>query len=523
MGAVRSEEEIRRLRACRQRLIEHLTGWVDPDGGVDSPCESRVLESALALPLLDAPGIGPDVRQPLRAYLEKARASAASRLDAVLATAALGLPVPNGSGLAREITKDIDHFTAGRKRVLLEAVLYAVGAIDEVTPTPPDIFDAGDLQVWKQVEMTACKVILARALGKQGEWIRHDDLGLLASLLRPDRIWEGNILVHLMALTALQRFPAYQQQTLNGLAALLAAQRPDGGFSLCSDMNVTITALAATALAEAGADPALLDRMTDWLAARQDATGGWVYNAATTQTDVETTSFVMEALQSAPHPRYTEHLRRGYPYLCRMQNSDGGVPNYQHGNPSETSITGETATILSTQPIHTAQVERAVRFIIDQQHADGGFSLNWSASDANVTLRACLGMQSAITYGRLQPPTEQAARHAVRRSTDFLGSRQNSDGGWGRQPGEPSDPTSTAFALCTLSRTRPDHPAAARAVTYLLNAQNPDGGFTAPPDTYSPRFILIDFPILPSIYALRALARPRASARPTTAPPVSDT
>ncbi|MET9644787.1 prenyltransferase/squalene oxidase repeat-containing protein [Streptomyces syringium] len=435
-----------------------------------------------------------------------------------MATAALGFPVPNGSVLVQEITKDIDHFTAGRKRVLLEAVLYAVGATGEATATPPEIFEAGDLQVWKQVEMTACKVILARALGKQGEWIRHDDLRLLASLLRPDRIWEGNILVHLLVLTALHGFPAYQQQTRNGLTALLAAQRHDGGFSLCPDMNVTITALAATALAEADADPALLDRMTDWLAARQDVTGGWVYNAATTQTDVETTSFVMEALQSAPHPRYTEHLRRGYPYLCRMQNPDGGVPNYQHGNPSETSITGETATILSAQPIHTAQVQRAVRFVIGQQHADGGFSLNWSASDANVILRACLGMQSAITHGRLQSPMEQAARHAVRRSTDFLGRRQNPDGGWGQQPGEPSDPTSTAFALCTLARTRPDHPAAARAASYLLNVQNPDGSFTAPPDTYSPRFIPIDFKILPSIYALRALAGHRASARTTTPP-----
>ncbi|MET9644799.1 prenyltransferase/squalene oxidase repeat-containing protein [Streptomyces syringium] len=495
----------RQAREAACRAAQYLAARVRPDGSIHAPCESRVLESALALRLLEAHEIGPNAQQ-LRAFLTAARRrSDASRLDMVLAAAALRLPVPEEAHLAEKITNGIDHFTAGRKRVLLETVLYAVGATGEVTPPPPEIFDAGDLQIWKQAEMTACKVILAHALGKHEEWIRQDDLRLLASLLRPDRIWEGNILVHLLVLSALHHFPGYQQQTRDGLTAILAAQRHDGGFTLCPDMNVTLTGLAATALAEADADQDLLQRMNNWIAARQDPTGGWVYSATTTQTDVETTAFVMEALHTVSPRTYSAQLRRGCTYLQRMQNPDGGVPNYQPSNPSETSITGETVTILSAQPRYTVPVQRAVYFIIDQQHADGGFALNWSASDTNVILRACHGMQNAITHGRLQPPLEQAARHAIHRSTAFLRNRQNPDGGWGQQPGQPSDPTSTAFALSTLGITHPDHDTAVRGATYLYNAQGPDGAFTAPPDTYSPRFIPIDFKPLPTIYALRAL------------------
>ncbi|MFE4605841.1 prenyltransferase, partial [Kitasatospora indigofera] len=57
------------LLRCRDRLARRVAARVGPDGLLRAPCESRVLESALALWLLTAEGAAPRARRRLARYL----------------------------------------------------------------------------------------------------------------------------------------------------------------------------------------------------------------------------------------------------------------------------------------------------------------------------------------------------------------------------------------------------------------------------------------------------------------------
>ncbi|MFE6331620.1 prenyltransferase/squalene oxidase repeat-containing protein [Streptomyces sp. NPDC057798] len=85
---------------------------------------------------------------------------------------------------------------------------------------------------------------------------------------------------------------------------------------------------------------------------------------------------------------------------------------------------------------------------------------------------------------------------------------QHADGGWGQLPDDPSDVLSTAQAVPVLAR-HGDPLSVSRAVTYLLNQQDPDGGFTSPPDQVGPRPLPFDYPVLTDIHALSALRSAR--------------
>lgn len=74
----------------------------------------------------------------------------------------------------------------------------------------------------------------------------------------------------------------------------------------------------------------------------------------------------------------------------------------------------------------------------------------------------------------------------------------------GQQPGDPSDATSTAYAATSITLRGNNSRARSRGHAYLRTVQQPDGAFTAPPDTCSPRPLLLNIEILPTIYALGA-------------------
>ncbi|MFI8499665.1 prenyltransferase/squalene oxidase repeat-containing protein [Streptomyces sp. NPDC085524] len=496
------------VHAAVQRAARHLAAQVGTDGMLNAPCESRALESALAFRLLERQRVLPDMHTKLQAFLETVhRDTYAGTVDKLLASAALHHHAVPTSDPADQIISHFRHFTAGRKRLLVQAVLHALGALEAVTWPSRDLFDTTGLQLWKQAEMTACKVILAHALGRQEE-ITDKDLECLAATQRDGTIWQANTLSHLLVLTALDHLPGQHDTVRRGLAALPAIQRSDGGLSLTPDMDTTLTGMAAAALAAAASDPLLQRHLADRLVDLQQPAGSWTFTPQAAQTDVETTFFVLEALHLTEPARYADSLRRGCDYLCDMQNPDGGLNNYAQGGASEASHTGQALTIWAAHDPHryASHIDRAARFVASQQEPDGSYALNWSASDANVILRTCHGLHTALAQGCLSLSAQEAARRAIDKSTRYLLTRQHEDGGWGQQPHHSSDPTSTAYALTTLTIVRPATQATARAAHYLCRTQRRDGGFHAPPDTYSPRPLVIDIKALPTIYALRALA-----------------
>src|SRR6266581_8888374 len=61
-----------------------------------------------------------------------------------------------------------------------------------------------------------------------------------------------------------------------------------------------------------------------------------------------------------------------------------------------------------------------------------------------------------------------------------LRSRQNADGGWSWANSGPSDAFATGQALFALSWHAGEDPDAARAATYLMEKQRPDGSWYSP-------------------------------------------
>ncbi|RSS76843.1 prenyltransferase/squalene oxidase repeat-containing protein [Streptomyces sp. WAC06614] len=453
-----------------------------------------MLESVLACRLLEDDDRHPDALAGVRSYLRAvARGGGLTPLDRAL----LGMP----SG--RDPLAGFAHHTAGRKRLLMGAILHAAGAGG--APAPPSVPDAvGGLHTWKQAELTACRVIRDRAAGSP---VAGHDLDALAGLLLKPRIFEGNHLPHLLFLLALRPYPAYRAAVRQGTDLLVATQHADGGFSVAESFDTWVTSIVATALSEAGTDRGSLARTADWLAARQADDGGWSYTPQATQTDMDTTYTAMAFLHHHDPARYAPHLAAGYAYVRGLQNDDGGWPTYRRGTPSEPAMTGGALAVLAQHCApHAQQIAAGVRWLAASQRPDGTFERGWSLADGNAIFRAVHGLTAVRDRLPLPPPAAEAVEQALGRAADRLERTHNRDGGWGQQPGRASDPVSTGYALAALGLLhRPSRIPAALA--YLSACRRPDGSFDAPADTAAPRPIPVDVPVLAPAYVLRGLAR----------------
>ncbi|MFE1791961.1 prenyltransferase/squalene oxidase repeat-containing protein [Streptomyces sp. NPDC059525] len=295
------------------RLREHLVARIDHQGLVRSACGSRVLETVLASRLLQDDDRHPDALAAARSYLHAAaRGGELTPLDRAL----LGKP---SSGLG--LLAGFEHHTAGRKRLLMNAILHAAGVGGAPAP-PPTTDPAGGLHTWKQAELAACRVICDRAACTP---VAGDDLDALADLLLKPRIFEGNHLPHLLFLHALRPYPACRAAVRQGIDLLVATQHADGGFSVAESFDTWVTSIVATALTEAGTDRQTLARTADWLAARQAGDGGWSYTPQATQTDMDTTYTAMVFLHHHDPVRHARTWRPATPTCgaCRTTTGDG--------------------------------------------------------------------------------------------------------------------------------------------------------------------------------------------------------
>ncbi|MER6399560.1 prenyltransferase/squalene oxidase repeat-containing protein [Kitasatospora sp. NPDC001603] len=495
------------------RLRRHLAAQVGAEGRLHCPCRSRVLESALALRLLETERGHEQSRSRLRAFLATATThNSATPLDRTLADGALRRASRTGREV--EVLSGFEHHTAVRKRMLLDTLLYLTGARDRLPRREAVAFAAGDLHSWKQPEMVACHLIHvhAHSAAEEGTSLLLEPL---AAALRGGIIHERNHLSHLLYLFALRPYPQYRDLVGTGLERLLTTQGADGGFSLSRDIDTWVTSVAGLALAEAGADPLLLDRMCDWLGDQQADDGGWAFTPGVTQTDTDTTYTVLKLMHRHASHRHADALDRGRAYLLRMQNPDGGWPVYRHGNPSEAAMTGGALSVLSDGPHSNAVSLTAGAFWLTRnQQRDGTFERGWSLSEGNALFRAVHGLSAVLDRHLLTAEAVRHARRTLSRATTYIHDTQNPDGGWGHQRDRSSDPISTGYALAAIGHRGPVATLHA-ALGYLMSHQQSDGGFASAPDTVSPRPIPLDLPALAPAYVLRGLAHAFPGTGPT--------
>ncbi|MFE1441652.1 prenyltransferase/squalene oxidase repeat-containing protein [Streptomyces sp. NPDC058739] len=517
------------VRQATSRLLAHVSDKVESDGAIRGLCDSRVLESALALSLMTRVGTVSPERDRLLGYLQ-VQQHAPQRLERVLATLAVqratGKAAAGDAELVGKVTEGVlgaaPGFISTRRRKMVSAVLSVLGCPlpADVTPTADEQSPTDPLHSWAAVQQASVALILANAAGV-GNKVTEDALRTLLATDPADTVWEGYVLMHLLTLHALAGVPGQEETVRRGVRAVLRHQRADGGFPFVAEMHNWCTATGGIAMAAAGAPFGLQRQMAGMLVAHQGGashaalsrgatlSGGWSMSPAVAQNDVDDTSCALEFLQAVDPVAYGAGIRRGVDALLAVQGEDGGFPTYVAGASSEPCMTAAAICALAPHAATAADRDRALGFLADSQLADGGWEPGWSSSRLHTLFRARLAAATAGPQDRRSAAMAERIERTVRAT-------QNDDGGWGMQPGDPSDDISTAYGVITLTCGNDEQPVG-RALAWLLEHQNADGGFGGPPDMVGPRPFPYKFPVLTDIPVLLAFGHVRSRVSGTPA------
>ena len=278
------------------------------------------------------------------------------------------------------------------------------------------------------------------------------------------------------------------------------------------------TAQAVYALGEAGVprnDPRLL-KAADWMLSkevrhkgdwsvknRKVQPGGWYFEFNNEfYPDVDDSGQVLLALNKVDNPRERYQYdvsQRAIEWIFSMQCKNGGWASFDKDNtkmifqyipfadhnamldPPTVDITGRILETLATYGYtrKDKRIERAIKFIFDEQEPDGSWFGRWGVNYIYGTFLVLRGLE-AIGVWNHEPQVQQAA--------EWIRSVQNADGGWGETCGSyddpvtrgigPSTPSQTAWAILGLlaaGDTRSD--SVAKGIKWLLKNQRADGSW----------------------------------------------
>jgi squalene cyclase len=285
--------------------------------------------------------------------------------------------------------------------------------------------------------------------------------------------------------------------------------------------------------------------------------GGWSFGGTNpTMQDCDDTAAVLSALGLADQQTHgvvadslRETVRRGCDWLLGMQNADGGWATFVHGlpgkppgpimtqslhmplrslwagirlcckppvelgDPSTEDVTGRVLHALGMNgfTIGHPHVVQAVAFLKHQQCANGAWWGRWMVNYVPTTAFVLLGL--AAVRADLNAPW-------VRRAVTWLLEHQNPDGGWGESEASyrdpalaglgPSMPPVTALVVSALVDVGEGFSAAVTAgVRYLLDQQRVDGTWSDAGSLHCllPPDTFYTFPALALSYPTEALAR----------------
>ncbi|MFF4597954.1 squalene--hopene cyclase [Amycolatopsis sp. CA-161197] len=356
------------------------------------------------------------------------------------------------------------------------------------------------------------------AMRQAAEWIlaRQESDGSWGGIQPP---WVYSILaLHLLGypldhpalkagLEGLESFTIREETEQGWVRRLEACQSP-----------VWDTALAMTALLDAGVSPGdeTLVRATEWMLGEEItvpgdwmvrrpslAPGGFAFEFANDgYPDTDDTAEVVLALRRMGRP---DHLRiraaidRSVKWLEGMQSSDGGWGAFDADNtqvlatklpfcdfgavidPPSADVTAHVVEMLAAEgKADTVECRRGVKWLLDNQEADGSWFGRWGA---NYVYGTGAVVPALVLAG--VPASDIRIRRAVR----YLTEHQNPDGGWGEDlrsyddPGKwsgrgESTPSQTAWSLLALlAAGERDSAATTQGVAWLCEQQREDGGW----------------------------------------------
>ena len=278
------------------------------------------------------------------------------------------------------------------------------------------------------------------------------------------------------------------------------------------------TAQTLFALGEAGVsrtDPRLLNA-ADWLLSkevrhkgdwavkvRNAEPGGWYFEFNNEfYPDTDDTAQVLLGLSKVDNPRERYQIQvaeRAIDWEFAMQCKNGGWGSFDKDNtkmifqyipfadhnamldPPTVDITGRILETLAAYGYtrKDKRIERAIKFIYDEQEPDGSWFGRWGVNYLYGTFLVLRGLE-AIGVWNHEPQIQQAA--------EWIRSVQNADGGWGESCGSYDDPVTRGIGTSTPSQTawailgllaagdkRSD--SVAKGIKWLLKYQQPNGSW----------------------------------------------
>ena len=303
------------------------------------------------------------------------------------------------------------------------------------------------------------------------------------------------------------------------------------------------TALAVTALADAGLspeDPVLRSASRylvgqeitvrgDWSVRRPNLQpSGWAFEFQNdTYPDIDDAAEVVMALTRTADPTFDAE-RRGLTWIEGMQSRDGGWAAFDVDNvrtlclelpfcdfgelidPPSADVTAHVLEALAGREHAKNSVERGIAWLLSSQEEDGSWFGRWGANYIYGTGAAIPGLVAAGV------PTHHPA---IRRAVVFLEQHQNNDGGWGEDLRSyressyrgcgPSTASQTGWALMGLLAAGERSKSIDRGVAYLVETQDDDGSWDEPwfTGTGFPGDFYINYHLYRLVFPLMALGR----------------
>ncbi|MTD55861.1 squalene--hopene cyclase [Amycolatopsis pithecellobii] len=387
------------------------------------------------------------------------------------------------------------------------------------------------------------------AMRQAAEWIlaRQEADGSWGGIQPP---WVYSLLaLHLLGYSF--EHPA-MKAGLKGLDGFIVReQTPDGWVRRLEACQSPVwdTALAMTALHDAHVpadDPALV-QAADWLlgeeirvtgdwAVKRPATppGGWAFEFANDiYPDTDDTAEIVLALRRTAfpdRPRLKGAVERAITWVQGMQSSDGGWAAFDADNtrelttklpfcdfgavidPPSADVTAHVVEMLAAEGLAgTTECRRGVRWLLDAQEDNGSWFGRWGANHLYGTGAAV----PALVAAGVSP-----ADPVIRRAVAWLEQVQNADGGWGEDLRSYRDPawvgkgdstaSQTAWALLALlAAGERESSTVERGVDWLARTQRADGTWDEPQFTGTgfPGDFYINYHLYRLVFPISALGR----------------
>jgi len=268
---------------------------------------------------------------------------------------------------------------------------------------------------------------------------------------------------------------------------LLDTQREDGSWPIDTNLSSWVTALSIRAL---GSNVTNTAELANTLKCNAFAfehpftgarSGGWGWTPLPGAVpDADDTAGALVALHVLLKGRYCEEVGKGIDWLLALQNRDGGMPTFCKGwgklpfDRSSPDISAHALlaferwmSVLPSKRRTTCErsVKRLLRWMQKAQSPDGSWTPLWFGDqDAPGERNPVYGTAMALEY--LSASSHKAAKPMIEKAVTFLLNAQNQDGGWGGAKNVASKVTLTARAVAalatrqsTLTPTKLSHPA----------------------------------------------------------------